>query len=105
MPVPVPVPVPVPRVCQRDRVHPALATAGPFSCLGLQVEFDPILHEPNVTRHRQCASDPRVIVLGNDEALNGLPGFEQFPLDEARSPAWRPQALSVTPAQGYDFAC
>lgn len=50
------------------------------------MEFHPVLHEPDVPCHRQGPPDLQIIFLGDDDAFDGLPWFEQRFLDKAHVP-------------------
>jgi hypothetical protein len=50
------------------------------------VEFDPVLHEPDVPAHGECPADAQVVFLGDNDAFHALAGFEQGVLDVAHVP-------------------
>lgn len=41
------------------------------------MEFDTVLHEPDVSGNGECPTDFQVVLLGYNDSLNALSSFEQ----------------------------
>ena len=67
-------------------VVPPPATPAPLLLCGFQVEFDALLHEPDVAGDGRGPTDAKVVLPGDDDALDALSRLQQGVLDVAYVP-------------------